>query len=297
MRRRILMQCRVTMIVLVFILSACAAQAPVSGEIPTPPEQPWRILITNDDGIESEGIRQLAIAVAEFADVVVVAPEKNESGASQSSRLMGLRAQATPVDIGHSVSAWAVNGTPSDCAGFGIRLFGRDQPFDLVLSGVNYGANYGIAYLYSGTVGAAFQGLADGIPAIAVSQDHRREEWSTSIDFTIEVVKSVLANPMPAGEMLSINVPRDEIKGVKALPGFGVTFIVEVEPAEDEEGSFYTARIVSNKEPVSGSDLEAFQDGYITVTPLRLDRNAYESLDSLRQRSFIQSWPGGGTSN
>ena len=287
------MQCRVTMIVLVLSLSACATQTPVGGDIPAPLEQPWRILITNDDGIESEGMRQLAIAVAEFADVVVVAPVKDESGACQSSRLMGLRAQATPVDIGHSVSAWAVNGTPSDCAGFGIRLFGQDEPFDLVLSGVNYGANYGIAYLYSGTVGAAFQGLADGIPAIAVSQDHRREEWSVSIDFTIEVVKSVLANPLPAGEMLSINVPRDEIKGVKALPGFGVTFIVEVEPAEDEQGSFYEANIVSNKDPVSGSDLEAFQDGYITVTPLRLDRNAYDSLAPLRQRAFINNWSGG----
>jgi 5'-nucleotidase len=292
MNRPFSMHCRAGMILLILSLSACAGQDALSQDAGNTPQPPYRILITNDDGVESEGIRQLAIAVAEFAEVVVVAPEKNESGASQSSRLLRLRATATAVDMGDSVSAWAVNGTPADCAGFGIVMFGNEEPFDLVLSGVNYGANYGIAYLYSGTVGAAFQALADGIPAIAISQDHRREEWTTSIDFTVEVVKSVLANPMPAGELLSINVPNGDIQGVKALPGFGKTFIVELEAAEDEAGSYYKPIIVSNKEPVTGSDLQAFQHGYITVTPLRLDRNAYESLDPLRQRAFMENWSG-----
>jgi len=286
-----MVQIRIAMVLLVFGLSACAGQSALGPDSSPPPDQPWRILITNDDGIESEGIRQLAVAVAEFAEVVVVAPEKNESGSSQSARLLGLRAQATPVDLGDSVSAWAVNGTPSDCAAFGIRLFGKDDPFDLVLSGINYGANYGIAYMYSGTVGAAFQGLVDGIPAIAVSQDHLRKEWSTSIEFTIQAIKSVLADPMPSGELISINVPNGEIQGVRALPGIGVTFKLEVEPAEDEQGSYYKPVIISNKNPEPGSDLHAFREGYITVTPLRMDRNAYDSLDALGQRAFIRDWP------
>ncbi len=293
MRRQFIMQCRVGMILLVLGMSACAGQHPVTKASTQVPEQAYRILITNDDGIQSEGIRQLAIAVAEFAEVVVVAPEKNESGASQSSRLLKVRAQATPVEIADSIVAYAVNGTPSDCTAFGIRAFGRDEPFDLVLSGVNDGGNYGTAYHYSGTIGAAFQALADDTPAIAVSQDRQREAFTLSIDFTVKVLKSVLANPLPSGVLLSINVPAGEIQGVKALPAFGEAYFIEVEAANDEAGAYYKAVFLNNDLPDSGSDLQAYQNGFITVTPLKLDRNDYDSLGALSQRFFIKEWSGG----
>jgi 5'-nucleotidase len=273
--------------VILAALGACAAQ-PAGTPVTAVPEPPYRILVTNDDGIESEGIRQLALRLAEIGEVVVVAPEANRSGSSQSTTLFNSRATATPTDFGDKVEAWAINGTPSDSAAFGIRVFGKDDPFDLVISGINYGANYGTAYYYSGTVGAAFQGLADGIPAIAVSQDHRREEWSISADFAAEVAQSVLVNPLPPGEILSINVPQGEIRGVRARAGFGSTFLIEFEQAEDEQGAYYQPRIIANDEPPSDSDLKAFQDGFITVTPLRLDRNAYDSLEDLNQRPFIR---------
>lgn len=275
------------MLLLALLLSACAGQ---SIEVGTQPVQAWRILITNDDGIESEGIRQLASAIAQFAEVVVVAPEKNESGASQSSRLLQIRAQATKVNLGEGISAWGLNGTPTDCVAFGIRRFGADQPFDLVVSGVNDGPNYGIAYLYSGTVGAAFQALADGVPAIAVSQDFRREEWVTSVEFTVEAVAALLADPLSAGQLLSINVPAGEIRGVKALPGIGSTYVIDFEPAEDERGSYFKPVVSVNEEIPLGSDLEAYQQRYITVTPLRLDRNAYDDLEKLERRSFLRDW-------
>jgi len=293
MRRQFIMQCRVGMILLVLGMSACAGQHPATKASTQAPEQAYRILITNDDGIQSEGIRQLAIAVAEFAEVVVVAPEKNESGASQSSRLLKVRAQATPVEIADSIVAYAVNGTPSDCAAFGIRAFGRDEPFDLVLSGVNDGGNYGTAYQVSGTIGAAFQALADDTPAIAVSQDRQREAFTLSIDFTVKVLKSLLANPLPSGVLLSINVPAGEIQGVKALPAFGEAYFIEVEAANDEAGAYYKAVFLNNDLPDSGSDLQAYQNGFITVTPLKLDRNGYDSLHGLNQRFFIKEWSGG----
>jgi len=172
-------------------------------------------------------------------------------------------------------------------------MFGADQPFDLVVSGVNDGPNYGISYFYSGTIGAAFQALADGVPAIAVSQGTRREEWATSVEFTVESVKAVLAEPLPAGELLSINVPAGEIRGAKALPGIGKTYDISFEPAEDEQGAYFKPVVTVNEEVPPGTDVEAYQQGYITVTPLRLDRNAYEELDKLERRSFIRDWKPG----
>jgi 5'-nucleotidase len=277
----------VPVLLFALFLSACASQ---SLEVGSQSAHEWRVLVTNDDGIESEGIRQLAQAIAQFAEVVVVAPEKNESGTSQSSRLLKIRAQAVEVDMGEGISAWALNGTPSDCAAFGIRMFGADQPFDLVVSGVNDGPNYGIAYFYSGTIGAAFQALADGVPAVAVSQGLRREEWTTAVEFTVAAAKAVLAEPLPTGELLNINVPAGEIRGVKALPGLGNTYLIGFESAEDEQGPYLKPVITVNEEKPPGSDLEAYQQGYITVTPLRLDRNAYEQLDKLKRRSFIRDW-------
>lgn len=278
-----------TILLLLLLLTACAgyAQQAAPAEAVGQPQGPVRILITNDDGIESEGIRALAVAVAEFAEVVVVAPEGNESGAGQSSRIMRVRAQATPVHIDNSLQAWAVNGTPADCAAFGIRVFGSEEPFDLVLSGVNYGANHGSAYLYSGTVGAAMQGLADGIPAIAVSQDHHRPDYSVSVAFALKVVKSVLAQPMPEGVLLNVNIPAGKILGVKAVPADGNVYNVAVESAEDEAGTFYKPVILPVNQPYPGYDIEAFRAGYITVTPLKLDRNAYDSLENVEKRSFI----------
>ena len=279
------------LILFIVLLSGCATQQNLDAGTVTPPERPYRILVTNDDGIESEGVRQLAIAVAEFAQVVVVAPEKNESGASQSSRIMRVRAQANPVDISPSLRAWSLNGTPSDCAAFGVRVFGQEKPFDLVLSGINIGANSGSAYLYSGTVGAAMQGLADGIPAIAVSQDHHRTDFSVSVAFTVAVVKSVLARPMPRGIMLNLNIPDGNIRGVKVLPTGGDAFNVTVEQAEDESGPYYRPVIGPVEKPQPGGDIEAFRDGFITVTPLQLDRNAYDSLEKVNNYSFVGFLP------
>ena len=292
MSRQFIMHLRSGMILLVLGLSACAGQHPVASEPTLPSKNSYRILITNDDGIQSDGIQQLARAVSEFAEVVVVAPSRNESGASQSSRLLKVRAQATPVEISDPISAYAVNGTPADCTAFGIRAFGRDEPFDLVLSGINDGGNYGSAYQVSGTVGAAFQALADDIPAIAVSQDRNRESFTLSIDFTVKVVKELLSSPMPPGVLLSINVPGGEIQGVKAAPGLGEAYFIEVESAIDEAGAYYKPVFQKNENLDSGSDLEAYLDGYITVTPLKLDRNDYESLDGLAKRTFIKDWSG-----
>jgi 5'-nucleotidase len=294
MKFQFIMQCRVGMFLLVLGMSASAGQNPVVSDPSQPQKQAYRILITNDDGIQSEGIRQLALAVAKFAEVVVVAPEKNESGASQSSHIFRVRAQATPVEIGGSVAAWALNTTPADCIAFGIMVFGKDEPFDLVVSGINKGGNVGSSYFYSGTIGAAFQALVYGIPAIAVSQGKRRESFELTAEFTVGIIKSVLAEPIAEGELLSINVPAGDIQGVMVLPADQQPYNIKLERLEDESGTFYKTSIHPLDEPYDSYDIQSFRNGYITVTPLTLDRNAYKSLDVLRQRAFIKAWSGGG---
>jgi 5'-nucleotidase len=278
------------LIILTAIVSACGSQPFKAQPQAAAAEPPWRILVTNDDGIESEGLRELALALSEVGEVVVVAPAGNASGSSQSTRLFSERLTAAPVDLGDRVPAWAVNGSPADCTAFGIRVFGQDDPFDLVVSGVNYGNNSGISYFYSGTVGAAFQGQADGIPSIAVSQDHRRNEWSTAARFAAEVANSVLAEPLPPGEILSINVPEGEVRGVRARAGYGAMLQVKIELDEDELGSYYKPFFEPLAEPPADSDLAALEAGYITVTPLRLDRNAYDSLEAVERRPFVREW-------
>jgi 5'-nucleotidase len=181
-----------------------------------------------------------------------------------------------------------MNGTPSDCVAFGVRVFGGDEPFDLVLSGVNDGSNLGSSYFYSGTIGAAFQGLADNIAAIAVSQDQKRGEFDVSVAFTVQVIQSVMADPMPPGVIWSINVPAGDVQGVKVLPADGQAYNVKLEQLEDESDIVYKPTILPLDQPLAGHDIEAFRKGNITVTPLKLDRNAYDSLKHLGQRPFVR---------
>jgi len=293
LRRRSITDRWMGIVILLLSLSACAGCQPAASGSASTQDKPYRILISNDDGIQSEGIRQLAIAVAEFAEVVVVAPAKNESGASQSTRIFSVRAEAKPVDISESFSAFALNAAPADCVAYGILIFGQDKPFDLVLSGVNDGGNVGSSFLQSGTIGAAFQGLVYGIPAIAVSQHTRREGYAASVAVAVKVVKSVLTAPMPDGVLLSINVPAGDILGVKVLPADLQPYNVKLERLEDESGTFYQPSIHPLDQPHEGYDIQSFREGYVTLTPLKLDRNAYDSIDAVKQYSFVKEWSGG----
>jgi len=292
LKRRFCTKCWMANVILLVSLTACAGQQSAANDPVNSLDKPYRILISNDDGIQSEGIRHLAIAVAEFADVVVVAPAKNESGASQSTRFFSVRAEAKPVHISESFSAFALNAAPADCVAYGILIFGQDKPFDLVLSGVNKGGNVGSSFLQSGTIGAAFQGLVYGIPSIAVSQHTRREGFAVSIAFAVEVVKSLLTAPMPDDVLLSINVPASDILGVKVLPADLQPYNVKLERMEDESGTFYKPSIHPLEQPHEGYDIESFRQGYITLTPLKLDRNAYDSMDAMKQYTFVKEWSG-----
>ena len=288
------MESRNLLLLSVLVLCACA-QGPVVAETDASndPERP-RILVTNDDGYSTPGITALAEAMAEFADVVVVAPLENASGSSQSIKVIsnpdGIRLRE--VAIGDSLTGYAVDGTPADCVWIGIRLFGSEDPFDFVVSGTNHGANIGISYLYSGTVGAAFQGISQGIPAIAVSQDHRRGEHTTAAEFAAKVVRRLLARPLDDGVVLSINVPDGEIRGAVAVPPGGRSLDIELDPMGERDGdTVYKAGVVEIDPAEFTGDVRAFVDGYITVAPLQLDRAHRPTLDTIGEWDFITGSP------
>jgi len=256
-----------------------AAAEPSTEGISEPP----RILITNDDGYSSEGIAALAEALDAFADVLVLAPLSNESGASQSHRAYKRESiRMYNVTIGDRLTGYAIDGTPTDCVYLGVRIFGRERPFDLVVSGINYGANIGTTYNYSGTVGAAFEALNNGIPGVAVSQSKQRAEYTTAAEFAAVIVQRVLAQPLEKGVLLSVNVPDGPIACVTPAPPGGQRYETEFPPIGETDGdTVYTSERVMFDTPDPGSDLWAFENGCITLTPLKLDRTHNPTLERL----------------
>jgi 5'-nucleotidase len=274
----------VTVVLASTLCIACgdARQDAVGEAPPLADAGPPRILVTNDDGYSSEGIAALAEALSEFADVLVVAPLTNESGASQSHRAYKRDSiQMHNVTIGDHLSGYAIDGSPTDCVYLGVRIFGKDRPFDLVVSGINFGANIGITYNYSGTVGAAFEALGNDIPGVAVSQSKQRAEYETTADFAALIVRQVLAQPLEKGVLLSVNVPDGEITCVTAAPPGGRRYETIFPPVGESDGdTIYTSERVWNETPDPGGDLWAFKNGCITLTPLQLDRTHTPTLET-----------------
>lgn len=275
------------LVVLALSLSA-ACGAPAGEEAAVEPElraetgRP-RILVTNDDGYSSEGIAALAEALSSFSDVLVVAPLVNESGASQSHRAYKRDSiRLHEVAIGDRLTGYAVDGSPSDCVFLGVRIFGAERPFDLVVSGINHGQNIGSTYNYSGTVGAAFEALMNDVPGIAVSQSKQRAEYTTAADFAALIVRHALADPLERGVLLSVNVPDGTITCVTEAPPGGRRYEMAFEPIGEADGdTVYTGERIMNEAPAPGSDLWAYRNGCITLTPLQLDRAHDPSLETL----------------
>jgi len=260
-----------------------AQEGAVAESFPQADAGPPRILVTNDDGYSSEGIAALAEALSEFADVLVVAPLKNESGASQSHRAYKRDSiRVHNVSIGDHLTGYAIDGTPTDCVFLGVRIFGQDRPYDLVVSGINYGPNIGNTYNYSGTVGAAFEALTNGIPSIAVSQSKQRAEYTTAAAFAARIARRVLAQPLEKGVLLSINVPDGEITCVTAAPPGGSRYETKVRPIGESDGDIlYKSERFKREDLTPGTDLWAFENGCITVTPLQLDRTHRPTLETI----------------
>jgi 5'-nucleotidase len=240
-----------------------------------------RILLSNDDGVYAKGIQILQQALSAIAEVYTVGPDRNCSGASNSLTLLNpLRTQQ--LENGFI----AVNGTPTDCVHLAINQLLKQTP-DLVVAGINHGANLGDDVLYSGTVAAATEGRHLGLPAIAVSLAGRDEQHlATAAYVTVQVIKKLKSQPLPADQILNINVPA---VSVEQLRGIQVTRLGRRHKAETMQSSkdpwgrpiYWYGSLGPELDAGPGTDFYAIAQGYASITPLHVDMTAYRSMDKL----------------
>jgi 5'-nucleotidase len=248
-----------------------------------------RILVTNDDGIHAPGLGVAeAIARALSDDVWVVAPESEQSGASHSLTL------ASPLRLRQvRERRYAVTGTPTDCVMMGCLSILKDQPPDLVLSGVNSGSNLADDVTYSGTVAGAMEGCALGIPAIALSQEPAGSrldiDWSPGEVHGPAVVRRLFEAGWPQGVLLNVNFPgiaAAEVTGVALVPqGHYDLQSTEIHQRMDvRERAYYWIGLRRHETvPPQDSDLGAIHAGKISVTPLHLNLTEHEVLRKMRE--------------
>ncbi len=235
------------------------------------------ILLSNDDGVESEGILKLREAVSHLGDVYIVAPDKERSGASHSITL-GQPIRVKQLDD----KVFSVSGTPADCALLGIFELLPGKP-DLVLSGINKGYNLGEDVFYSGTVAAAREGAIYDIPALAISLGTSTSEyyWETAKYFTKVIIDEIFKLRLDF-ELININIPnkpKDEIRGIRIVRLGRRSY---QDPVEKREDNIYYigGEPLWRKEP--GTDLKAVSDGFVSITPLNIDLTDYDELKRLQ---------------
>jgi 5'-nucleotidase len=249
-----------------------------------------RILLTNDDGVNATGLKVLEKIAREFSDDIwIVAPAEEQSGAGHSLTL------TVPVRLRKlGERRFCVTGTPTDAVMMGLAHVMKEMQPDLILSGVNRGANLGEDVTYSGTVSAAMEGALAGIPSVALSQNYAREGMGDTVPFAAaeawadEVLRPLIAEPMAPRTLVNVNFPArppNEVKGIRVvrqgLRDYGRTRIVErTDPRGYNYYWFGLGPVLHT--PGHATDLEAIADGYVTVTPLHLDLTHDPSLDRLK---------------
>ena len=235
-----------------------------------------RILVTNDDGVHSEGIRALAEALMPLGDVTVVAPIQE---ASAIGHALTLRRPLRIDSIAPGV--FAVDGTPTDCVNIAITHVLKDKP-DLIVSGINKGWNLGDDITYSGTVSGALEGALLAIPSIAVSAQRVKDdcEFGPSAIAAAAIAEAVLARGLPKFTLLNINVPRGTNKGFKATVQAKRNHITVVsERIDPRHKPYYWIEEGENDwEPHDRSDFQAVKDGFVSVTPLQPDMTDHKAL-------------------
>jgi 5'-nucleotidase len=240
-----------------------------------------RILLSNDDGYQAPGLEALHRAMCSVADAVVVAPDRDRSGASNSLTLeQPLRARTAENGF------ISVEGTPTDCVHLAITGLLETEP-DMVVSGINAGANMGDDVIYSGTVAAATEGRFLGYPAIAVSlASHTPRHFATAAQVAVELVQGLCDRPIAADSILNVNVPDlpyGELQGVVATR-LGHRHKAEpVVKTEDPRGRpiYWVGPAGAEQDAGPGTDFHAVRNGFVSVTPLQVDLTRHQALRDL----------------
>jgi len=238
-----------------------------------------RILISNDDGYQSEGIKKLTQALSEIAEVVVVAPNENKSAASSS---LTLGKPLEPIQIDENV--FAIDATPSDCVHLALCGFLKES-IDLVVTGINFGANLGDDVIYSGTVAGAIEGRFLGLPSIAISLTGLKcEHFETAAIIAKRLVEKIEKAPLSHNTIINVNVPDvpiEEIKGIKSTR-LGNRHMSEPSIQDQNNPSLYwigeNGREADNGE---GTDFYAVTNNFVSVTPLQIDLTRYSEIETV----------------
>lgn len=240
-----------------------------------------RILITNDDGYHSEGIIALEAAMCEIGDVFVVAPASEQSGASHSLTL-GRPLRIRQIDGNH----WTVDGTPTDCVTLALnRILTEEQRPHICVSGINHGANLGDDATYSGTVAGALESTILGVPGLAFSLvATRSHDFTESAKVAAEITRKAITDGIPEGTLLNVNVPKGEPKGMRVTTqGFKSARPVISEHIDPRGKPYYwIGEVRDGFHPGEGTDFEAIDAGYVSVTPMRSDLTHYQAIEMLR---------------
>ncbi|MDB9305815.1 MULTISPECIES: 5'/3'-nucleotidase SurE [Cyanophyceae] len=261
-----------------------------------------KLLISNDDGVSALGIRTLADSLAEAGhDVTVVCPDRERSATGHGLTMhQPIRAEVIESVFHPAINAWACDGTPSDCVKLALWAL-LDSPPDLVLSGINQGANLGTEILYSGTVSAAMEGIIEGIPSIAFSlTSHTSKDFQPAAKFAQILVEKIAVNPLPELMLLNVNIPPvkwEKIAGV-TFTRQGVRRYVDVfDKRVDPRGKIYywlTGEVLEEVEPPEGLnlsenvpiDVHVIRNNYISITPLQYNLTYPTGLNKLSNWEF-----------
>lgn len=245
-----------------------------------------KILVTNDDGIDSPGLHVLAQALRVLGDVWVVAPDRERTAVAHALTLH------KPLRLNRlKRQTFSVNGTPSDCVNLALKVVLPAQPA-LIVSGINRGVNLGDDVTYSGTVSAALEGTILGIPSIAVSQESGRGggpfRFDVAAAYAVRVARVVLIHGLPAETLVNVNVPdrpKSQVKGVKVTSLSRRWFHDPIVEKVDPHGRkyYWIAGTRVSWERRKDADHEAVRRGFVSVTPIHLDITNYGALEQLRQ--------------
>lgn len=247
------------------------------------------ILITNDDGVTAPGIHNLVEAVKDLADVIVVAPDKPQSGMGHAITI-GHPLRMNKVKLFEGVEAWQITGTPVDCVKLAVDKILKRKP-DLCLSGINHGPNHSINVIYSGTMSAAMEAAIEGIPSVGFSlMDHSMEaDFTAAKEIVRDIVRKLLASPKDMHMLLNINIPsgdRELIAGVKICRQAYAKYQEDFDERLDPRGGKYfwlTGEFI-NMDEGEDTDVWALDHNYVSIVPVSIDFTNYTLKKQLEEK-------------
>lgn len=251
-------------------------------------ERPF-ILVTNDDGIHANGLRELVEVMQFFGDIIVISSEVSMSG-----KACGITVdeplRAIPVEKIHGVPTYKCNGTPVDSVKLSFNGL-LDRAPDYVVSGINHGANTSISVIYSGTMGAAIEGGLHGVPSIGFSLDDysRDADFSKAKLIVAKVFQNVVENGLPPFTCLNVNIPKGKPKGIKICRQASGKWMEEFDKRVDPHGREYhwlSGYFKNFEEEAEDTDLFALKNNFASVVPVSVDMTCYKTVEELKTWSF-----------